>query len=285
MMKNILVPVDFSIQSLNALKMANSIARKSNGTIHLVHVVRQIYSNYEILGGATTNDVDNVHFHDLKQLVQKELSRLEMEYKEDSCDIITEVRVGIPFEEIKKIVKVNDIDLVVMGAKGTTDSEEFFIGSLTDKVIRSIDCPVLTVKELTGSESFDHIVFATDLEEDPTKIIELLIKLQRLFNSEIHIVTIDTPSIFAQKLDALDKLQQLADKYQLSEYSLCNYRHHDTEYGIIEYADEKQADLIIMGVHERSGFRRLIHGGSIADQVVNHTYRPVLTYRFKPEGE
>lgn len=64
----------------------------------------------------------------------------------------------------------------------------------------------------------------------------------------------------------------------MKNYTINSYSHEDEEYGIVYFADEVGADLIVMGIHEKSGFRRLISGGSLAEEVSDHTFRPVLTY-------
>ncbi len=72
----------------------------------------------------------------------------------------------------------------------------------------------------------------------------------------------------------------MALKNGLRDYELNVTRHPNEEYGIIEFASQKKADLIALGLHEKSGIRRLISGGLLIDEIYDHAFRPILTYYF-----
>jgi nucleotide-binding universal stress UspA family protein len=279
-MKNIIVPTDFSVKSYNAHLLGVKIAKKTKGTIHLIHVIEPISSMYSSMGESLEDDFNDIYVVKLIEKVTNDISMLKDQNSDDSFDIKTHISVGDPFQKIKELAKRLDADLVITGAKGCTDAEEFFIGSLTDKVIRSMPCPVITTKEVIDEDAFKNIVYATDLVEEHVPLMNLLMRLQDLFDSQIHIVKINTRKKFKNDIETKIELEKLADKYRLKDYTLSIYNHEDEEYGIVYFADEKQADLIAIGVHEKSGFRRLINGGSLIDEVSNHTFRPILTYHF-----
>lgn len=111
-------------------------------------------------------------------------------------------------------------------------------------------------------------------------MINLLMRMQDLFGSVIHIVKINTRNNFSNDIDSQVELETLADRFELKNYTINSYAHTDEEYGIVYFADKVDADLIAIGIHEKSGFRRLISGGSLSDDVTDHTFRPVLTYHF-----
>jgi nucleotide-binding universal stress UspA family protein len=217
--------------------------------------------------------------------VKKELDNLRNANAESSFEIKTKLLVGSPFQEIRDLIKEMNADLVIIGDKGVTNTEEFFLGSFTDKIIRSSQCPVITVKEMVDHEQFDNIVYATNLEEDNKQLMNLLLRFQELFKATIHIVKINSTKDFKNEIDTKVALQKLVDKYEMKNYTINSYSHEDEEYGIVYLADEVGADLIVMGIHEKSGFRRLISGGSLADEVTDHTFRPVLTYRFQSKDK
>lgn len=277
-MRNIVVTTDFSVKSYNALSIAKAIAKKTKGTIHLIHVIEPIAPEYSSLGEVLEDDFDDIYTLKLVQKLNTELSILKKANSDNSFIIQTKILVGDTFKKIKEYVKESNADLMVIGAKGFTDAEEFFLGSLTDKIVRSISCPVITVKEVVDEYEFENIVYATNLKEDNDHIIKFLKGLQDLFNSKIHIVKVNTRKNFRNDIDTQVDLQLLVDKYQIKNYTLSSYSHEDEEYGIVYFSDSVGADLIVMGVHEKIGFRRLISGGSLADEVTEHTFRPVLTY-------
>lgn len=279
-MKNIVVPTDLSPKSFSALMLAKSIARKTQGTIHLIHIVEPVSTHFTSAGEYTFDDFEALYARQTIERVGEELQALSDAHKEDGFAIDWEVNVGDPYAQIRKKAKSVAADLVVIGSKGVTDSDEFFLGSLTDKVVRNIPCPVVTVKAVIDDASFEHIVYATDLNEDHEPMMLLLASFSEYFNATIHIVRVNTKKDFKNDIDVEVSLKKLADRYELKNYTLNTYSHEDEEYGIVYFADEQDANLIAIGVHEKSGFRRLISGGSIANEVTEHTYRPVLTYCF-----
>lgn len=283
-MQNILVPTDFSIKSFNALKLAKELAKKTGGTIHLLHVVEPPYGGYSSMGESMEDSLDDVFTVKLAAKLGKDLNALKTAHQEDSLSIKAVVKIGDPKEEIRQLAEEVQADLVIVGAKGVSDAEEFFVGSLTEKVVRSMSCPVITVNDVVDENDFANIVYATNLQEDHQPLLKLLMRFQELFNSTIHIVRVNTRNMYKNEIDTKVALQRLADQYQLQNYTLTSYSHEDEEYGIVYFADEKKADLIVMGIHEKGRFRRLVSGGSLADEVTDHTFRPVLTYRFAPSA-
>ena len=279
-MQNIIVPTDFSFISYNALEYAKMIAKKTDGTIFLVHVMEPISGKYSSTGEFMEDDLDDIYNKKLSEKIGNELKILRKAHTNRFYEIQTKLLVGDLFQELRDFISFIGPDLVIMGAKGYTDAEEFFLGSLTDKVIRSISCPVITVTGKVNKNVFKNIVYATDLEEEQVRMLNLLKQLQSLFGSQLHLVKINTRKNFSNDIDTMVEFERLVDKYQVKNYTLNCYSHEDEEYGVIYFADVKKADLIAMGVHEKSGFRRLISGGSLADEVVDHTIIPVLTRRF-----
>jgi nucleotide-binding universal stress UspA family protein len=275
------VCTDFSIKSHNALVLAKRIAIKAKSTIHIVHVLEPILGNYFFSGEFVKDPMDDVFMIRIAEKVTAELHTLEISNMHPNFDIKVKLLIGDPYQKIKNLTEELNADLVVMGYKGVTNAEDFFLGSLTDKVIRSLQCPVLTVKEVMDERSFDNIVYATDLEEDHTAMMNLILRFQDIFGSTVHIVKMNNKNNFKNEMETKAVLQRLVDKYDMKNYTINCYSHEDEEYGVVHFADEVGADLIVMGVHEKSGFRRLISGGSIADEVTDHTFRPVLTYRFQ----
>jgi len=77
--------------------------------------------------------------------------------------------------------------------------------------------------------------------------------------------------------------QGLADNYQLKDCKVKSYRNKGKAYGPEYFLDEKQKNLISLGDHEKGGVRRLINGESLAEEVNDHTFRPVLTCHYKSE--
>ncbi|MEM7110401.1 MAG: universal stress protein, partial [Bacteroidota bacterium] len=105
------------------------------------------------------------------------------------------------------------------------------------------------------------------------------------FDATLHVVKINTRKNFQNEISMDKNLESFAKRFDLKNYTLDTYSHEDEEYGIVYFADKMEADLIALGINEKSGIRRLISGGSIAEDVTEHTFRPVLTYQFSKKSK
>jgi len=274
----IIVPTDFSATSFNALKVAKNIAKKTNGEIILLHVIEAPSASISSTGEALEDMLAHVYIAQLYAKVGLQLQNLKDKNSEVNIKILR--KVGDPYREIKELIREEKANFVVIGEKGVSDIDDLFIGSLTDKVVRSSECPVITVNQSIENHPIKNILYATDLREDHPKLIEIIKQLQEIFDAKLHIVKINTKDNFSNDIDTMVKMRQLVDKHQLQNYTIETYNNEDEEYGIVYYADEVNADLITMGIRKRTGIRRLINGGDLAVEVAEHSNRPVLTYHF-----
>lgn len=138
----ILCPVDFSEPSKRALYNAGLLARKYSSTLHILSV----YEPLEYVSLRLNIDLDEENATRLKR-VYNELDSITEEYDLNGINHISEVKTGIVEEEILKTIKEQAIDLLIMGTSGRTGLSRFFMGSVTEKVIREMPCSFITVKK------------------------------------------------------------------------------------------------------------------------------------------
>ena len=96
----------------------------------------------------------------------------------------------------------------------------------------------------------------------------------------MHLVYVNVPNRFANSRVIRDRMQDFVDRYGLRDYQFTIYNDESEEQGIVHFADEVGADLIAIATHGRTGLAHLI-SGSIAEDIVNHANRPVLTINLK----
>jgi nucleotide-binding universal stress UspA family protein/CBS domain-containing protein len=147
--RNILCPVDFDENSMQALEMAADIARQNDGTVFVLHIVTmivppvgmpvyvQLYEGQRQTAAAK-----------LEEIAHKRLRGLKYE-------LIAEM--GDPAHVILKTAARADADLLVMATHGRRGFSRFFLGSVAELVLRESNCPVLTVRH---SPSEKHLVSA-----------------------------------------------------------------------------------------------------------------------------
>jgi nucleotide-binding universal stress UspA family protein len=142
--KNILVPIDFSDYSKNALRYAVEFAEIFKAKLFLVYVIEpMIYPTDFSIGQVAIPAVEN----DLSARAEEELNNLvktEINGRVESQIII---KSGKPFLEIIETAAELDIDLIIIATHGHTGVEHLLFGSTAEKVVRKAPCPVLTLRE------------------------------------------------------------------------------------------------------------------------------------------
>lgn len=283
-MKNILVPTDFSQQAENALLVAHEFARKSGSAIHLLHVMDVSMGGgfgFNTMGEPNVSSaLDQVYVVKLMEVNKSRLTDIASKLQDEGVTVTYDVQAGNIFSTISQQATDLATDLIVMGTKGSSGLEQFLVGSNTEKVVRHAPCPVLSVRNVRPGFSIQKIVFASNFENDQLPAISHLKKFQELFGAHVYIVYVNVPNHFANTREIQKRLAQFAQRYQLTDYNFTVYNDDSEEDGIIHYADEVQADVIAVATHGRTGLSHLL-SGSIAEDVVNHANRPVLTFNLK----
>ena len=282
-MKKILVPTDFSKPAMNAVEVGADIARKSGAQLILLHVIEEATSgSFNVTGEVRRGGFENKLFTlKLIERARKQMAKLEEDPKLADVKVISELRVGSPYHGMNEIITSRKVDLVVMGTAGKTDLESMIIGSNTEKVVRKSYCPVLTVKNKPATKDFKDIVYATSMDKHEELFSRIIRTTQKIYDSTIHLVRINTPGNFQRDVVVKRYMQDFAKKLQLKNYTINVFNDISEEEGIVYFADSIQADLIAMATHGRTGFAHVL-AGSIAEDVLSHSKRPVLTFVTKP---
>ena len=279
-MKKILVPTDFSKPAQMAVDVAADIARKSGAQLILLHVIEEIVGGSFNVEGQVDfeGDMEDKLFT-LKMIERskKLMAKAVADPKLEGVKVKPELRMGSPFHGMNSIITDHKVDLVVMGTAGHSNLEEAVIGSNTEKVVRHAACPVLTVHQKPASKDFKNIVYATAMNKDEEVFSRIVKRAQQLYDSTIHLVRINTPGNFQRDAVVRKAMNEFAKKLQLKNYTINIFNDLSEEEGIIYFADSINADMVAMATHGRTGFAHVL-AGSIAEDVVGHSKRPVLTF-------
>jgi nucleotide-binding universal stress UspA family protein len=281
-MKKILVPTDFSKHAQVSTDVAADIARRSGAKLTLLHVVEEVTEgSFNVAGEASMGDMaDKIFNIQMIAEARKQLEKAVKDPKYADVEVDGELRIGNPFHGMRTIVADKKVDLVVMGTAGHTKIEEMMIGSNTEKIVRLAKCPVLTVNKKPATSDFKNIVYATAMEGDEAVFSRIVKRAQQLYNSTLHLVRINTPGDFQRDHIVKNYMQKFAKDLGLKNFTLNVYNDINVEEGVIRFADSIDADMIAMATHGRTGFAHVI-AGSVAEDVVGHAKRPVLTFVVK----
>ncbi len=142
--RNILVPVDFSAASKQALRYACGLADALGASLRIVHVT----DNPFIPGGYMEFYAPPVEFFDrADQLAREELEALLTPEEKAKYRAVMVHRSGLAAQELLAYMEEQkDIDLIVMSTHGRGGVARLMMGSVADKLVRSAPCPVLTLR-------------------------------------------------------------------------------------------------------------------------------------------
>ncbi|MCB0491958.1 MAG: universal stress protein [Cyclobacteriaceae bacterium] len=277
-MKRILVPTDFSKTSIIALEVACEIAKKGGAEVIALHVVEEATAeSFRVTGEVVPqNFEDRLYTMKMLEKAKKQLEKLVMDPKFSSIKLDGELRLGNAYHGMNAIITEQKVDLVVMGTQGHSRLQEMIIGSNTEKVVRHSKVPVLSVHKKPSKVNFKNIVYATSMSKNEEKFAKVVIEAQAMYNSKIHLVRVNTPGDFQRDKVAKDYMDKFAKKLGLKNYTINVYNDLTEEEGIIYFAESIKADMIAMATSGRTGFAHVL-AGSIAEEVVSHAKRPVLT--------
>ena len=141
--KSILAPTDFSTHAEHALKYAGELAKNLKAKMYVLHVAE--YSNVGGDPDATELLIPN-YIPELEKKGKDQLDQITRRLREVGVDAHSVFIAGRAYQDIARMAKELNVDLIVLGTHGRTGFSHLFFGSTAEKVVRLCPCPVLTVK-------------------------------------------------------------------------------------------------------------------------------------------
>jgi nucleotide-binding universal stress UspA family protein len=275
-MKKILVPTDFSEHAENALKIAAQLAKKYNGEIYLLHMIELPVDMTNPVGGTRTSDLPEALY--FMKLAKKRFSEVLNSPYLEGLTVHETVQFHQAFDGIMEISKKYNCDFIVMGSQGATGFKEMFVGSNTEKVVRTSEIPVLVVKKDRPNFKIENFVFATNLSPESKNALQQAIEFATLMDAKLHLVFVNTANEFQTSVDTDNNLKKYMEGSSFNNYEFHVHNDSSVENGILNFAGKINADLVGMATHGRKGLSHFFNG-SISEDLVNHANMPVVTFR------
>ncbi len=272
---HILVPVDFSETSLNALNHAAEFAKIFNAKLTLLHVYESMGNEIllpEVLAGKKM--LDNPY----QELVIKKLDEARTSIAAIySKDVNIAVSEGTIASAVESFVNEEKVDIIVMGTHGTKGViQNYIIGSNSYKVVGASKVPVLTVRKKVTNLELNNIVvpvdftkfsrqklpFAADLAKKYGATLKLFFTEQKEYNELKNNALIDQVENFLRNEGVAFTTQISEEAYSAKE--------------VINYSEFTNSDLIIIMSERETTISNMLLG-STSREVVNHSNIPVLT--------
>lgn len=263
-MRNILVPTDFSACATHAIDAAYQLAQKFGSTVHLLHIITD-------MGNSEKEQEWNQAIENANILLDK----IKAEYT--NVETVSLTATGKLVELLQQYVTTHGIDLIVMGSHGASGKQEYFIGSNTQKVVRSVFANVLVVKDKLEDINFNKVVFASNFNQTERDAFLKFKEFVKHFIPEIHLVMVHTSSLFdppyVVSQEAMKDFQGLCEPF---DSHIHIYRDFTIEKGIRTFADDIGAKLIAVSNHYRHPLKRMLIGSNV-EALINHAHLPVLS--------
>jgi nucleotide-binding universal stress UspA family protein len=283
--KKILVPVDGSHSCLHAKMFASLIAKKFKSKVTVVHVVSHEFMHPELkaqyqLPHSILHKIDDAYLEAGKKIVRN----AEDMFKE--AKIVVESRLvkhEDPAELILELVKDEKYDLVIIGNRAESQSERYSLGSVTEKVARHAECPVLIVKQ---RPKLEKLLTAVDGSKYADKALEYAVQLAKNYNSKLALLHVEEDKLVRiggpQVVDCLGTVGECILKDASNKVESISV-DRILEYGspaeiIIKVAKKAKVDVIIVGSRGLSSVRRYLLG-SVSDDISLHSRSSVLIVR------
>jgi nucleotide-binding universal stress UspA family protein len=291
---NILCATDLSDLSAIAISSGVALAKEFNAKLFVCHIV-------DLSTTAAYGDIIFAPLELQNKTIGYTHEQLERIMQNQTIDWEPLVTAGHPPDEISKFVAMHQVDLVVSATHGRSGLKRFFLGSVTERLMRILPCPLLIVRspedvEAPAGESslgFKKILVGCDFSSFSDLAFQYGLSLAQDFESELHLVHVMETPIYKDVLmlgggpgvsteksiyDQLnEKMSQMIPEESVvwcrPKTVLLAGRPYEE---IIKYSLLNSIDLIVLGIRGRNLIEVLMTG-STTDRVSRQGPCPVLS--------
>ena len=300
--KRILCATDFSDFSNHTISYGVALAKEFEAKLFVSHVIDlssvAIYGEFQLDPVGQQNRIMEDADTQLKELTGDQPISWE--------PLIT---VGKPADEISRVVEEKDIDLVITATRGRSGLKRIILGSVTERLMRTLTCPLLVVnspehKFVSAADQaikLEKILVGCDFSPDSGQAFKHALSLAQEFQAELHLAhVIEPPTQSGLHKEDKPVLEEMQQNYQdllirkLKEMVPAEARNWCTpQTGLLEgqpyeeivtYAESKDIDMIVLGVRGH-GLVKTLFLGSTTDRVVRRSPCPVLSVSLKVQNE
>ncbi len=306
---NIVFGLDQSKYSKSAMAFFRNFRLPSQANVYLVHAIPEPESTMEAIGKGKSSLPKRLE--ELRKALRAQaelfLTQLGKALKGEDLEVKTIIAEGAPGEEVLKVIRQHRAQLVVLGSRGLSRLKRFFLGSVSEWVLRDASCSVLLARPTakpTKSDRVLKILFATDGSPDSKSAVDLLNAFEFTIPPKIillHVVrkhVYETEQVLVSKKSEREEFAKLAERLledrgregiailqdfreglssaftEVEERLAYGHEAHE----ILKAARQTRADLVVVGSRGQTGLRKFFLG-SVSEKVVHHAPCSVLVTR------
>jgi nucleotide-binding universal stress UspA family protein len=278
----ILVPIDYSEQSLIALEQAVNLSKVFHSEIHLLNVIED--DLFHKVFSADDSAEIRTKVHGKLQALVNEVA------EKHSIKVEPHVVSGKIYDQVAILSEALNVAFVVMGTNGSVGLKKKFIGSNALRVVRESKHPVITIKGKLHRKGCQNIVLPLDLTKETREKVGQAIEFAKKFGSIVRIVSVlQTSDEFV--VNRLTRQLDQAKKYMMDHGVDCTAEiirdtkgEHSLAESILDYATKIKGDLIMIMTQQEEDFTEFFIG-SAAQEIINTSDIPVLSITPKPKKD
>lgn len=293
-MRTILVPIDYSDNSLSILTYALEIARVAGMDVIAFHAFFPIMSPPAAYDAAdVVLALEEGKTRELESFAENARQLAAQAYALqaslitgsgtdrtisdfDGIKISCITRMGGAFEQIIRAIRLYKADLVVMGMQEGEALSQALLGSTTISVMQESNVPVLAVPKGAVFNGFRSVLFAADLHHlNAHTDLHLLRDFVEPFHPKLQVLHLYRTEKQFEEFEAQGALEALSRNFRDVSYDVSFDLREDVAAGIQEYIKEQQADLLVLIPRKHTFFERLL-GKSITGKITAYPSVPLL---------
>lgn len=287
--KTIMSAIDFSTFTDTILSYSLALCKKYHAKLILVHVPIDVNKLLEHSESAL--HVEALHQSNIRD-AQQHLEELTKDLAIENEIII---RQGSPADEISDLALEQEADMVITATHGRSGFKRFLIGSVTEKLMKTLHCPLLILHtQEPGVESetkfemkLEKILVGCDFSPDSKLAVDYGLSLAQIFQTELYLSHVIKPLYYREERQRIIELRGRLEKQLtmmvpedcrdgcITETELLDGEPYVE---LMKYAKQKDIDMIVLGIRGHTLLEKLLVG-STTDRLIRHSPLPVLAVR------
>lgn len=265
-MRKILIPTDFSKNATNAILFAVNLFKYEITNFYIMHAYQDdIYANEAQLTKANIDEITAIVSKNSKDKLENTLSEIKAISPNPRHTFYSISANNLLIEEADKIVDDENIDIIVMGTKGKTNSKKITFGSHTLQVLKYVQCPVLAIPEGYKYTQPKHVLFPTNyIIPYKRRELKLLCEMVSPYRAIIDV-------LYISKISKLSMRQ--ADNQAFIKGELCkntvNFKVENSKHitnSVYKYIKENHIDMLVMVNTRHSFLENILYQNTTIDE-------------------
>lgn len=262
----ILIPIDFSENSIRALELVLQLNGKQKSTIILVHIVELIHD----FASQAAIALDSMR-RDAKKL----LAEIEKNYQAEHLEFKTVIEEGTASISVARIADKKKVDLIAIGTSGAGGLKKLVMGSSTKNLLKETNSPVLVVPANASMAKFSNLTMAIQYANHEKPLIDSVISFSRTWNLELDFLHVQTEDDFKGELASLGLVAYLKQKYQLNLNPISNIASKNVNEALQQHFKINTDGILVM-CHQHKSFWEEFQESSRSLALVYQSTVPIL---------